>query len=101
MKKRYSKIQIFSALFFVFFFPLFLAFFQFYCLWDADFLGSPMYEAPDLLSQPPSPVGKIKVFVLACHVDSLFIPDSNIFRQPLIIPSLITYLEVTTSILRC
>ena len=101
MKKHYSKIQIFAALFFVLFFPLFLAFFQFYCLWDADFLGSPMYESPDLLSQPPCPVGKMKIFVFACHIDSSFIPDSNIFRQLLTIPSQISSLEVTTPILRC
>jgi hypothetical protein len=101
MKKRYSKIQIFAALFFVIFFPLFFAFFQFYCLWDADFLGPPMYESPDLLSQPPCPAGKIKALAFACQVDSSFIPDSNIFRQPLIIPSQISHLEVITPVLRC
>ena len=89
------------AVFFVFFFPLFFAFFQFYCLWDADFLGGPMYERPDLLSQPPSPAGKMKTFVFTCYVDSSIIPDSNIFRQPLIIPSQISHLEVITPVLRC
>jgi len=101
MKKHYSKIHILSALFFVFFFPLFFAFFQFYCLWDADFLGSPMYESPDLLSQPSCAAGKAKLFILTCHVDPSFIPDSNIFWQALVIPSLIPYLEITTPILRC
>jgi len=101
MKKHYSGIQIFAALFFVFFLPLFFAFFQFYCLWDADFLGPPMYESPDLLSQPPCPAGKMKILVFACHVDSSFIPDSNIFRQPFIILSQISHPELTTPILRC
>ena len=99
--KHYSRILIGVAVFFIFFFPLFSAFFQFYCLWDADFLGSPQYEAPDILSMPSPSIGHHKFFVFSVDRVSFFIPNTNIFQQPFPIAFQLSYPEVTTQILRC
>ena len=100
--KRNPKLQSGVALGFVFFLPLFLAFFQFYCLWDADFLGSPMYEAPDLLSQPSFPVGSGKFIVFDVHQDLISIFFHNwFFEQSLPISFQISSFDLTSIILRC
>jgi len=99
--KRHSRILAAVAVFFIFFFPLFFAFFQFYCLWDADFLGSPQYEAPDILSMPSPSIGHHKFFVFSVDRVSFFIPDTTIFQQSLSIAFQLFHPEATTQILRC
>ncbi len=89
------------AFFLVFFFPLFLGLFQFYCLWDADFLGSPTYEAPDLLSQPSLPVGSGKFIVFAAYQDVTSILRSSFFEQSFPISFQISSFDPTSVILRC
>ena len=99
--RRYPKTLILPVLFLIFYIPLFLALFQCYCLSDADFFGSPAFEAPDLLSEPTCSLGNDKFFVFCDHLDLLFISDHNIFRQLPVISFQIYSSDLTTDILRC
>ena len=99
--KRYPKILLLFALFFIFYVPLFFAFFQCYCLSDADFFGSPQFEAPDLLSEPSPSLSDSKFVLFIGNYDSSFILDTNIFDHLPVIAFQILQLDPTTPVLRC
>ena len=98
--RRYPRFLILLAPVFIIYISLFFALFQYYCLSDADFLGSPAIEAPDLLSQPSCSLGNDKFFVLSSH-HNLLISDGNIINQLAVISFQISSLDLTTHILRC
>jgi hypothetical protein len=98
--RRHPRFLILLAPFFIIYFSLFFALFQCYCLSDADFLGSPAIEAPDLLSQPSCSLGDDKLFVLISH-HTVLIADVDIFKQLAVISFQISSLDLTSHILRC
>ena len=98
---RYPKKLILLASFFIFYVPLFFALFQCYCLSEADFLGSPELEAPDVLNQPSCSVSDSKFLLYTADYDSLFILDGNIFDRLPVISFQIFLLDLTPHILRC
>jgi hypothetical protein len=98
--RRHPRFLILLAPFFIIYFSLFFALFQCYCLSDADFLGSPAIEAPDLLSQPSCSLGDDKLFVLTSH-HTVLISDADIFKQLAVISFQISSLDLTSHILRC
>jgi len=99
--RRYPKILILLALFFIFYVPLFFAFFQCYCLADADFFGSPQFEAPDLLSEPSPSLSDSKFLLFIANYDSSFFLDINIFDHLPVISFQILHLDSRTQVLRC
>ena len=98
--RRHPRFVILLAPFFIIYISLFFALFQCYCLSDADFLGSPAIEAPDLLSQPSCSLGDDKLFVLSSYHNFLT-SDENILKQLDVISSQIPSLDLTNHILRC
>ena len=99
--RRYRKMLILPALFFIFYVPLFFAFFQCYCLSDADFFGSPQFEAPDLLSEPSPSLSDSKFNLFIADYDSSFILNTNIFDRLPTIAFQILHLDPRTPVLRC
>ena len=98
---RYPKKLMLLASFFILFIPLYFALFQCHCLSEADFLGSPEFEVPDVLSQASCSVNDSKLLLYTADYDSLFILDGNIF-DPLPVISFQTHpLALTTYALRC
>jgi len=98
---RYLKRIILLVSFFIFYIPLFFAFFQCYCVSEADFLGSVEFEAPDLLSQPSCALNESKFLLSTAYYDLLLILNNNIFDHLPVI-SFQTYpLDLTTHVLRC
>ena len=100
--RRRPKILVLLASFLIFYVPLFFGLFQCYCLSEADLFASPAFEEPDLLSMPSCSPNNDKFFALFSPLyDSLSIPDDSFFDRFFIIPSQMTYREVTAEILRC
>ena len=100
--KRYSKTKILLASFFIFYVPVFFGLFECYCLSDADLLGSPSFERPDLLSMPSCSQGRNKFFVFIADHDLLSLLDNNIFFNHLRATLLqIPSIYLLTSVLRC
>ena len=101
MMNRHQRILILLASFFIFYFPLFFALFQYYCLSDADFFGSPAFEAPDLLSQPACSLGNDKFLVFNGHHDLISILHNWFFEQSLLILFRTLSFDPASVILRC
>ena len=98
--RRYPKILILLAFFFIFYVPLFFALFQCYCLSEADFFGSPEFEASDLLSQPSCSLSDSKFLIFTADYDSSFILN-NIFDYSPTISFQILQLDPRSPVLRC
>ena len=98
---RYPKQLMLLASFFIFYVPLFSALFQCHCLSEADFLGSPEFEAPDVLSQPACSLGDSKFLPYTADYDSLFILDGNVFDRLPAISFQIFLLDLKPLVLRC
>ena len=99
--KRHSQIVILLVIFFIFYFPLFFALFQYYCLSDADFFGSPAFEAPDLLSQPACSVGSDKFLVFNGHHDLISILYNRCFGPSPLLSFQTFSFDPTSIVLRC
>lgn len=99
--RRYPKLLILLATLFIFYVPLFFALFQCYCLAEADFFGSPEFEAPDLLSEPSCSLSDSKLLIFTVDYDSSFILDTNIFDHLPIISFQILHLDLRAQVLRC
>ena len=99
--RRYPKILILLAFFFIFYVPLFFALFQCYCLSEADFFGSPEFEASDLLSQPSCSLSDSKFLLFTADYDSSFILETNIFDHSPLISFQTLHLDLRAEVLRC
>ena len=98
---RYRKAQIVLGSFFVLYVPLFFGLFLCYCLAEADFLGSPAFEAPDLLSQPSCGLGKVKFSVSSSPLDFSLMLDNNISNPLAEISFRISSFDPVPHVLRC
>ena len=99
--RRYPKILIPLASFFIIYVPLFFALFQCYCLSEADFFGSPEFEASDLLNQPSCSLGDSKFLLFTAGYHSSFILDGNIFDPLPVISFQIFLHDLKPHVLRC
>jgi len=99
--RRHPKILPFLTLFLAIYIPLFFMLLLCYCLLDADFLGSPSFEAPDLMSEPTCSLGGDKLFAFSIHYDLATILNEKFFDPYPPVSFHISSFDLTNDILRC
>ena len=99
--RHHPKILPLLAIFLAIYIPLFFMLSLCYVLSDADFFGSPAFEAPDLMSEPACSPGQDKFFTLNVHYDLLSVLNSEFFERFPPISFQIDSFDLTNAILRC